>query len=409
MRTSYDKRELGQGFGDARLVLGFDEICDYFAGGLGQTIPEVCNEKSRTKAFYRFLEHKNVHPEKMIRAHRTEFEAQFSDGPKRRLLQISDSTELDFTGKKGAAQLGSLNYVHQRGMLLHNSLLFSDGGLPLGLLWQSYTVRSDEGFGRSRERLGLPIEQKETYRWVEHFEQGQALCREHPGLEVVHVADSEADITELFQCRKEERMHLLVRSKHDRLLADGSSRLYAQVQAQPCAGTYCLQLTDPRAQQERTATLEVRFGPVELTQQRKVRSKPDRSVVRLFAVEAREVDRLGGHRRAGPLGTAHQPARGVPRRCPAGHRLLRPALAHRALPLPAQGGRGRSGEAPAGNPAPFAERRHRLQHRRPQGAQNPLLGGKITAKRHLPGWRDTIGARGALYLCPQEGAEFGCL
>ena len=222
MRTSYDKRELGQGFGDARLVLRFDEICDYFAGGLGQTIPEVCNEKSRTKAFYRFLEHKNVHPEKMIRAHRTEFEAQFSDGPKRRLLQISDSTELDFTGKKGAAQLGSLNYVHQRGMLLHNSLLFSDGGLPLGLLWQSYTVRSDEGFGRSRERLGLPIEQKETYRWVEHFEQGQALCREHPGLEVVHVADSEADITELFQCRKEERMHLLVRSKHDRLLADGS-------------------------------------------------------------------------------------------------------------------------------------------------------------------------------------------
>jgi Transposase DNA-binding/Transposase DDE domain len=290
MRTSYAKRKLGQDFGDARLVLRFDEICDYFAGGLSQTIPEVCNGKARTKACYRFLENKNVRPEKMIRAHRTEFEAQFSDGAKRRLLQISDSTELDFTGKKGAAQLGSLNYVHQRGMLLHNSLLFSDVGLPLGLLWQGYTVRRDEGFGRSKERLGLPIEQKETYRWVEHFEQGQALCREHAGLEVVYVADSEADITELFQCRNEERMHLLVRSKHDRLLADGTSRLYAQVQAQPCAGTYRLQLADPRTQQERTATLEVRFCPVELTQQRKVRSKPDRSVVRLFAVEAREVD-----------------------------------------------------------------------------------------------------------------------
>lgn len=215
----------------------------------------------------------------MIRAHRTEFEAQFSDGAKRRLLQISDSTELDFTGKKGAAQLGSLNYVHQ-----------------LGMLWQSYTVRRDEGFGRSKERLGLPIGQKETHRWLEHFEQGQALCRERPGLEVVYVADSEADIMELYQCRKEERMHLLVRSKHDRLLAGGTSRLYAQVRARPCAGAYRLQVTDPRTQEERTATLEVRFAPVELAQHRKVGSKPDRSVVRLCAVEAREV--------APPAGTA---------------------------------------------------------------------------------------------------------
>lgn len=255
-----------------------------------QTIPQVCLKKSQAKAVYRFFDHKHITPQKMLYAHRCEFEAPLLAGVPRRLLQISDSTELDYTKKKGAAQLGSLNYVHQKGMLLHNSVLFNDLGLPMGLLWQSFVIRQDEDFGKSEARLSLPIEQKETYRWLQHFEQGQDFCQKYPGTELVYLADSEADIMELFQSRREERMHLVVRSKHDRLLADGSSKLYERVSAQPLAGKYEARITHPVTQKERTATLEVRFCPVELTQHRQVRSKPDRSVVQLYALQAREID-----------------------------------------------------------------------------------------------------------------------
>lgn len=290
MRTAYTKRAVGQDFGDARLSRRFKEICELFGHGMCQTIPQVCLKKSQAKAVYRFFDHKHITPQKMIAVHRSEFDAPLLCGTPRRLLQISDSTELDYTKKKGAAQLGSLNYVHQKGLLLHNSMLINDLGLPFGLLWQSFVIRQDKDFGKSETRLRLPIEQKETYRWLEHFEQGQRFCQKHPESELVYLADSEADIMELFQSRREERMHLVVRSKHDRLLADKTTKLYEGVSAQPLAGKYEVKITHPATQKERIATLELRFCPVELTQHRQVKSKPDRSVVQFYAVQTREID-----------------------------------------------------------------------------------------------------------------------
>jgi hypothetical protein len=291
MRTSYSKRAVGQGFGDSRLRRRFQGICELFGQGMSQTIPQVCLKKSQAKAVYRFFAHSHITPQKMIATHRSEFATPFLSGAPHRLLQISDSTELDYTGKKGAAQLGHLNYIHQKGMLLHSSLLFNAVGLPIGLLWQSFVLRRDEeGFGKSESRLSLPIEKKETYRWLEHFEQGQDFCQQHADTELIYVADSEADITELFQCRREERMHLVVRSKHNRLLADKSAKLYERVSANPPVGRYELKMTHPVTQAERIVTMEVRFCPVKLTQHRQIKSKPDRSTIQFCAIQAREID-----------------------------------------------------------------------------------------------------------------------
>jgi Transposase DNA-binding/Transposase DDE domain len=290
MRTSYEKRNLSQSFGDTRLINRYKETCGLFERGLNQTIPQVSLKKSQIKAIYRFFDNKHVNPQKMLSTHRAEIESSLRSDEPVRLLQISDSTELDYTRKKGAPQLGSLNYIHQKGMLLHNSLLFNDLGLPLGLLWQSYQSRKAEDFGKSKERLKLPIEQKETYRWLEHFKQGQFFCQKHPNVELIYLADSEADIMELFQLRQEQRMHLLVRSKHDRLLADKSSSLYKTVSKQAASGQYQITITEPETQKTRVATLEVRFCPVQLTQHQQLKSKPDRSIVQFNAVQVREVN-----------------------------------------------------------------------------------------------------------------------
>jgi hypothetical protein len=141
----------------ARLLRSFQSLCGLFGQGMSRTIPQICLNKSQAKAAYRFFAHQHITPQKMISVHRSELEALFLSDAPRRLLQISDATESDYTGKKGAAQLGSLNHVHQKGMLLHNSLLLSDSGLPLGLLWQRFVLRREEGFGKSEARLKLPI------------------------------------------------------------------------------------------------------------------------------------------------------------------------------------------------------------------------------------------------------------
>lgn len=294
MRKKYAQRNLGRTFGDSRLQSRFKTLCEHFEMGLTAAIPQICETKAMTKSAYRFFDNKNVTVEKMLQEHRAELESGLSAVHCGRVLQLSDSSELDYTGKKGASTLGSLNYLYQKGMLLHSSVLLSEIGLPLGLLWQNYIVRSEEDFGKSEERMGLPIEEKETQRWLDHFEEGQNwlthASQTCPETELVYVADSEADIMELFQSRRMQNAHLLIRSKHDRLLADKTSHLYSTLRALVPQGRYEQQIVDAKTLLKRTAILEVRFCPVQLVQHRKVKSKPNRSVVQFQAIHIKEID-----------------------------------------------------------------------------------------------------------------------
>ncbi len=159
----------------------------------------------------------------------------------------------------------------------------------MGLLRQSYVVRRDEYFGHAAERKALPFEEKESHRWKEHFLEGQALCEECPGLEGVFIADREADIMELFHAHTCDRMHLVVRSRHDRKLADGLGNLYGHLSAQPTKGGYRTTVLHPDLKKEREVDLEVRFCRVDLKLHKALPVKRGLPSVALYAVEAREV------------------------------------------------------------------------------------------------------------------------
>jgi len=50
---------------------------------------------------------------------------------------------------------------------------------------------------KKKKRDSLPIEQKESYRWLQMTRRGMQIARENPGTEYVGVSDSESDIGEL--------------------------------------------------------------------------------------------------------------------------------------------------------------------------------------------------------------------
>lgn len=206
-----------------------------------------------------------------------------------RILQISDTVELDYTGKRSDERLGPLSYEYQHGLHLHNSLLLSSLGHPLGLLKQSYHIREDEFFGKSKERVKLPFQEKESYRWSEHFQAGQELCRQYLGLEVVYVADREADIMELFVERKEPNMHFVIRSRYNRKLADGRRNLVQHINTWSSQGLYHARVFDEKDKKWRNAQLEVRFGEVEIKLHKAAPAKKHLPPVRLFVVDVTEV------------------------------------------------------------------------------------------------------------------------
>lgn len=258
---------------------------------MNATVPQASGEWKKTKGTYRMWDNERITPDRQIQYH---FDKHIrptlgSRADCRRVLQISDTVELDYTGSRADADLGPLSYERQRGIHLHNSLLVSSTGCPLGLLKQSYHIREAAFFGKSKERAKLPFQQKESWRWSEHFQAGQELCRQNPQLEVVYIADREADILELFLERSEPNMHFIIRSRHNRKLMDGRSNLDQHINTWLPKGTYCTRVIDENTGKWRNAQLQVRYGQAQVKLHKALPYKRGLPSVSLFVVDVEEI------------------------------------------------------------------------------------------------------------------------
>ena len=84
------------------------------------SIPAACGGWDETRAAYRLFDHDEVSAERVLAPHIACTEARLREHP--RVLCIQDTTELDYTTKKGIAGLGPLNYESRWGLYLHPTL-----------------------------------------------------------------------------------------------------------------------------------------------------------------------------------------------------------------------------------------------------------------------------------------------
>jgi hypothetical protein len=170
----------------------------------------------------RFLDNEAVSQSQLLAPHRAASLERIKEHPK--VLFVQDTTELDFTTKKKLQGPGPLSNRHRRGFFAHNELVVSPERLPLGLWESSIEARLDQDHGKASQRKEKPIEQKETYRWLEGYRHGCDLAQLVPGTEVIVCADREADIYEVFAEREnrlasgEPAASWLIRSKTNRCL-----------------------------------------------------------------------------------------------------------------------------------------------------------------------------------------------
>jgi hypothetical protein len=77
-------------------------------------------------------------------------------------------------------------------------------GLPLGLLDQKIFSRKlrTKKTGKAKPHAHLPIEEKESYRWLETLENTKAATG---GTEIVTVCDREAESVQLLQAQPPDR------------------------------------------------------------------------------------------------------------------------------------------------------------------------------------------------------------
>lgn len=238
---------------------------------MGESIPLVCQDWANTKAAYRFLANDRVNESDILGGHfhstRNRFAA--TDGP---VLILHDTTEFIYE-REQPALIGSTKSVNSGrdkagrvrshticGILMHSSLAVTIEGLPLGLtavkFWTRKKFKGTNALKKKINPTRVPIEKKESVRWLENLTQSTELLGEPP--RCVHIGDRESDIYELFCTAHEARTHFLVRTCVDRLAGDGTHTVADEMAEVAVKGLHRVEVGDGKGGISQ-AILEIRY------------------------------------------------------------------------------------------------------------------------------------------------------
>jgi hypothetical protein len=165
------------------------------------SIPGACKGRAEMEAAYRFFDNDKVDFEKVLAPHVQRTLERVAQ--EKVVLLAQDTTEIVLTRpQQEVAGVGELD-GSRRGVLLHDLHAFTPDGTPLGTVW-AQCINRTEGVShapkekKEQERKHTPIEQKESMRWLNGQRQARDVATMLPQVQCISIADSEADIFELF-------------------------------------------------------------------------------------------------------------------------------------------------------------------------------------------------------------------
>ena len=269
---------------DDRLKARLYIIAQDFYNSPQANIPEACGSKARTMAAYRFLANSKVNMDVVLTPH---IEATIERIKQHKVVLVpQDTTTLDYSTHPMTEGLGPTNNAddHSLGLILHDTLAFTEEGTPLGIVDAQCWARDPLQPHKSLHRKELPIEQKESMKWLRSFRKVAEIQKRCPETMLVSIGDRESDIYELFlEAIKEPGAKLLVRAERSRNRKVEEDFLWDFMAKQSVAG--CLKVHVPRrgASPARNAWLDIRFSEVVLQPPR-----GHRTPVTVWAVYAAE-------------------------------------------------------------------------------------------------------------------------
>ncbi len=266
-----DQELAGSTFKDERLGRRLRKLLVQMAGAVGAPLPLACQDWANTKAAYRFLSNEAVSEAEILAGHfrSTRSRVTAADGL---ILVLQDTTEFSYQRAR-PERIGVLTTAPSRreangrlrmhtvcGLLMHASLAVTTEGLPLGLaaikFWTRAKFKGTNALKRQVNPTRVPIEAKESIRWLENMRQATALLGDPAWL--VHIGDRENDIYEFFCAAQTMGTHFLVRTCVDRLAGDGRHTIADEMGEVAVQGLHRVEVAgeDGKASQ---ASVELRY------------------------------------------------------------------------------------------------------------------------------------------------------
>lgn len=259
-------------FKDKRLAVRSKRLLSALSQNPEASINASCDGWSDTQAAYRFFNNKSVSPEQILAPHREATQRRASEHPV--VLFVQDTTELDYTDhpQLDAKYLADCNH---RGLYMHAQLAVTPEKLCLGVMAIDFHERELESLGKSKERKTWPIEEKESFRWLQGYRRACALGVACPETQVVMVADREGDIYDIFVDAQEGAqppVDYVVRAQEDRstfepdpsLGKKGYRKVRDEVAESQLLMERVIELVETPKRKARQATVEIRAITVEV-------------------------------------------------------------------------------------------------------------------------------------------------
>jgi Transposase DNA-binding len=269
--TWADQEIAGCIFKDARLGCRFRKLLKRIGNAMGESIPLVCQDWANTKAAYRFFANERVSEADILGGHFQSTRDRFA-ATGGTVLILHDTTEFIYE-REQPALIGSTKSVNSGrdkagrvrshticGILMHSSLTVTVEGLPLGLaaikFWTRKKFKGTNALKKKINPTRVPIEKKESVRWLENLTQSTELLGEPP--RCVHIGDRESDIYELFCTAHTAGTHFLVRTCVDRLAGDGNHTISDAMADVAVKGLHRVEVGDGKGGTSQ-AVLEIRY------------------------------------------------------------------------------------------------------------------------------------------------------
>jgi hypothetical protein len=297
---SWIDRELaGCQFRDERLDRRFRKLLEQLSEGTGESIPMACQDWANTKAAYRFFSNERVNEEDILAGHFQATRERLSATTDETVLILHDTTEFSYhrenvqaigiIHKTAVGRTGDKRPRHYTvcGIQMHSSLVVTTTGLPLGLAAVKFWTRKKfKGCNALKKKINptrVPIEEKESFRWLQNLRQSTELLAEPQ--RCVHVGDRESDIYELFCAAQQTQTHFLIRTCVDRLAGEGDRTISDEMKQARVSGIHRIQIRDKKGNSSE-AVLELRFRRIRvLPPVAKQKQYPELTVMVIHAQE----------------------------------------------------------------------------------------------------------------------------
>lgn len=266
LKDDWLSRELRHvNLGDKRLAKRLIKTSLLIEGKASGSINRSCRSWKDAKGAYRLLSHQKVQSNEIYTSHHQETSKRIQG--KRLIFAAQDTTALDFDTHVKTQGLGSISKAygkHNKGLLVHSTLLITQEGLPLGLssqkCWARW-LREETPQEKTKRRYTTRIQEKESYKWILALKETIALVPTQTHL--ITLGDREADIFEFLWSAATNKTFFVIRNRQPtrKFICPQMGKTYIRTRLEKLSDTreMVIQIPSNESRKARSAQVEIKY------------------------------------------------------------------------------------------------------------------------------------------------------